>query len=147
MDETAVKVGGKEGWIWVCYEPIQKAFLGLWFSWNRNSIVAEMILKELIKKYGKHPVYTDGASWYPEACKNLGLAHYIYKQEDWLCKVMERAVQYVKDRTESFDDYFPCRKKECRQQHIWSWIKIFFLHKQLEYLDIVKRLKGVITLS
>jgi putative transposase len=25
--------------------------------------------------------------------------------------IIERAVEYVKDRTENFDDYYPCRKK------------------------------------
>ncbi len=31
-------------------------------------------------------------------------------------ETMERAVQSVKDRTETFDDYFPCRKKGRRLQ-------------------------------
>jgi putative transposase len=26
--------------------------------------------------------------------------------------IIERTIQYVKDRTEGFDDYFPCRKEK-----------------------------------
>lgn len=26
---------------------------------------------------------------------------------------MERFIQHIKDRTECFDDHFPCRKPEC----------------------------------
>ena len=33
--------------------------------------------------------------------------------------VIERTVQYFKDRTESFDDYFPCtKKKRCKLDHV-----------------------------
>ena len=28
--------------------------------------------------------------------------------------IIERTIQYIKDRTESFEDYFPCRKNKCR---------------------------------
>ncbi|MEM3734801.1 MAG: hypothetical protein QW158_07635 [Nitrososphaerales archaeon] len=38
------------------------------------------------------------------------MKHCIYQRGEWLYEVMERAIQYVKDRTESFDDYFPCTK-------------------------------------
>jgi hypothetical protein len=30
-------------------------------------LVAEAFLKSLVKLYGKHIVYSDGGSWYPEA--------------------------------------------------------------------------------
>ena len=39
-------------------------------------------------------------------------------------------MQYFKDRTECFDDYYPCcnnNKKEnnCDLQHVYNWIKLF----------------------
>ncbi|MEM2634996.1 MAG: hypothetical protein QW372_05980 [Nitrososphaerales archaeon] len=61
-------------------------------------------------------------------------------------EVMERAIQYVKDRTESFDDYFPCIKKECKQEHVRNWIRLFYLHKQPEYLKLIELAKEVINL-
>ena len=39
----------------------------MYISRHRNMIVAESFLRTLIKNYGKHVVYSDGATWYPEA--------------------------------------------------------------------------------
>jgi putative transposase len=41
-------------------------------------VVAEQFLKELIKKYGKNPVSTDGGTWYPQACRFLKLCHHTH---------------------------------------------------------------------
>jgi hypothetical protein len=30
----------------------------------------------------------------------------------------KRTMQYIKDRTESFDDYFPCKLKNCKLKHV-----------------------------
>ena len=50
-----------------------------------------IILKSLIKLYGKHTVYSDGGTQYPEVCDTLG-------REDKLHSQFERALEYVKDR-------------------------------------------------
>jgi hypothetical protein len=36
-------------------------------SLERSILVAEPFLQELIKKYGKNPVSTDGGKWCPQA--------------------------------------------------------------------------------
>ena len=40
---------------------------------------------------------------------------------------MERFNQYFKDRTENFDDYYPCIQKddECNLFHVHNWIQFF----------------------
>ena len=39
---------------------------------------------------------------------------------------MERVNQYLKDRIESFDDYYPCMQKwECSLIHVHNWIQFF----------------------
>ncbi len=73
-------------------------------------VVAERFLSNVIKEYGKHPVSTDGGAWYPpQACRFLKLVYhlhsFVYKDEK---SIIERTMQYIKDRIESFDDYFPC---------------------------------------
>lgn len=41
---------------------------------------------------------------------------------------MERFIQHIKDRTECFDDHFPCRKEGCDRRHVWNWLKLFLLY-------------------
>ena len=40
---------------------------------------------------------------------------------------MERVNQYLKDRIESFDDYYPCMQKDdgCNLFHVYNWIQFF----------------------
>jgi hypothetical protein len=64
----------------------------------------------LINKYGKHPVSTDGGMWYPQACKFLKLKHHVHSSFEK--SIIKRTVQYIEDRTEGFDDYFPCKRKK-----------------------------------
>jgi hypothetical protein len=43
--------------------------------------------------------------------------------------VIERVVQSLKDRTEGFDDYYPCVKEECELEHVYKWTRLFvFMH-------------------
>ena len=41
-------------------------------------IIAVKFIRSLIEKYGKHTVYTDGGTWYDEACNVLRLKHYLH---------------------------------------------------------------------
>ncbi len=38
---------------------------------------------------------------------------------------MERVNQYFEDRTESFDDFYPCMQDECNLFHAYNWIQFF----------------------
>lgn len=41
---------------------------------------------------------------------------------------MERVNQYFKDRTENFDDYYPCMQQkdsECNLFYVYNWIQFF----------------------
>jgi hypothetical protein len=60
------------------YNYKSRRICGLWLSWTRNSLQAEKFLKTLVRLYGRHPVWTDGAPWYSDACKRLKLEHYMY---------------------------------------------------------------------
>ena len=41
-------------------------------------LVAENFIHSLIDKYGKHTIYTDGGTWYPQACQLLHLKHRLH---------------------------------------------------------------------
>ena len=88
-------------------------------------VVAERFLYALIKIHGKHCVSTDGGTWYPQACNFLHLKHRLHSPLEK--SLIERVMQYFKDRTECFDDYYPCttRKNNCDLQHVYNWIKLF----------------------
>jgi putative transposase len=93
-------------------------------------IVAEAFLSSSIRIYGKHTytVYSDyGGTWCPEAFVSLGLKHRLHSSYEK--SIVERAIEYLKDRTEAFDDYFPCiiRNGLCNLQHVHKWLILFVL--------------------
>jgi putative transposase len=125
VDETLVKTGSELVWIWVAIEPKSRLILALSLSKERNMLIAEKFLSGLVKVHGKRPVSTDGGTWYPQACKFLKLTHRIHSSHEK--SLIERAMQYIKDRTEGFDDYFPCRKARCNLHHIKNWLNLFVI--------------------
>ena len=131
-----------DAWLWVAIEPIHNRILGVSISRHRNMLVAESFLRSLIKLYGKHIVYSDGGSWYPEACNSLRLKHILHTPFEK--SVIERAIEYIKDRTEAFDDYYPCRKKavDCNLAHVYRWFVLFVflynLSKSQSKINIIK---------
>ena len=131
IDETMLQIGPEAAWLWVAVEPIHKQILGVYISRHRNMIVAELFLRSLIKSYGKHTVYSDGGTWYPEACTSLGLQHRLHSPYEK--SMVERTIEYLKDRTEAFDDYYPCRKAAlCNLLHVQKWLTLFvFMHNSI----------------
>jgi putative transposase len=98
--------------------------LGIKISFERIILVAERFLQELVKKYGKHSISTDeGGTWYPQACKFLKIKHHIHSYYEK--SIVESTIQYLKHRTECFDDYFPCRKYNCKLEHVIKRLNLF----------------------
>ena len=114
VDETMIKVKGKQAWLWVAFEPGLRVFLAFRIGYHPQSVPdAYVFLKELRARYGRKPIWTDGGVWYPDACRWARLEHHVYGQD--LKNLIERMNQYVKDRVECFDDLFPCMKEGMRQ--------------------------------
>lgn len=126
VDETLIKVGTDYIWLWVAIEPENRQILAVTISKERNILIAEKFISDIVKVYGKHQVSTDGGSRYPQACQFLKIDHHIHSPLEK--SLIERTIQYIKDRTESFDDYFPCRKENCKLKHVKQWIKVFAWH-------------------
>jgi putative transposase len=126
VDETIIKVGSEYIWLWIAIENDNREILQISISKERNMFVAERFISNLVKRYGEHPVSTDGGTWYPQACRFLRLQHHIHSSYEK--SIIERTIQYIKDRTEGFDDYFPCRKSKCKMQHIQKWLNLFVCH-------------------
>ena len=63
IDETLIQISKDYFWLWVAIiEPSNKEVLGIHLSLERNMIVAEQFLKQLVIKYGKHKVSSDGGT-------------------------------------------------------------------------------------
>ncbi len=105
-------------------EPLAKVILGIRISFETTIlVVAERFRKDSVRKYGRHPLSTDDRTWYTQARIFLDIEHHIYSIYEK--HIIERTIQYIKDRTESFDDYFPCRKEmNCKLEHIINWLDL-----------------------
>ena len=133
IDETLIKAGSEFIWLWVAIESKNKEILGMSISKERNMFVPERFISSLLKVYGKHPLSTDGGTWYPQACRFLKIKHHIHSPYEK--NIIERTKQYIKDRAECFDDYFPCRKKmKCGLGNVRNWSNLFidYHNKELE---------------
>jgi putative transposase len=131
VDETLIKIGSEFIWLWVAIEPKDREILSINISRERNMLLAERFLSNLLEEHGQHPVSTDGGTWYPQACRFLKLKHHLHSHFEK--SLVERTIQYIKDRTESFDDYFPCRRKNYKLKHIRKWFSLFigFYNKEI----------------
>ena len=98
IDETVIQIGGKQYNLWIATEPVHKTLFGIRISQGRNMLVAENFIRSLVDRYGRHTVYTDGGTWYPEACKILKLKHYLHLSLEK--NLIERVIQYFKDRVD-----------------------------------------------
>lgn len=126
VDETLVQIEGKDYWLWIAYEPALNSCLTMHLSRERTLFVCYQFFKKLRGRYGRKPIFTDGAPWYNEVCRWLRLQHRVYGTE--LKNLMERFIQNIKDRTECFDDNFPCKRHDCDRKHVWNWLKLFQLY-------------------
>ena len=72
-----------------------------------------------------------GTQWYP---RFLGLKHHLHSPYEK--SMIERTMQYVKDRTECFDDYFPCRTRKCKLEHVRNWLNLFVDYHNKEIIKL-----------
>ena len=118
IDATLIKADSDYVWLWVAIEPRDKMILSIHISIERSMLVADQFIQPLIGKYGKHNISTDGGTWYPQAFRSLNMEHHIHSSIEK--SFIERTIQYIKDRTECFDDYFPCTRVNCKLEHIMN---------------------------
>ena len=112
-----------------------------YISEERNMFVAENFLRSLVSKYGKHTVYTVGGTCHPQACNFLHLKHRLHSPLEK--NLIERVMQYFKDRTECFDDYYPCTNKiNCELLHVYNWLNLFTYAYNAKIKNTVPFLNG-----
>ncbi len=142
VDETLLKVDGQNYWLWLAYEPNLHVCLLFHLSRERTIFVCYQFFRRIRTRFGNKPIFTDSAHWYNDACRWLRLKHVIYGTE--LKNIMERFIQQIKDRTECFDDNFPCRTHKCDRQHVDNWLRLYLLYlhmktDRVKFIDFVIR--------
>jgi putative transposase len=107
-----------------------------------NMLIAEHSISSLTKGYdsggSKHSkVSTDGDTWYPNACQFLKLDHHHIHSSILHMKksIIERTMQYIKDRTKSFDNYFSRSKENCKLKYVQNWLTLFLSMHNKEVIN------------
>ena len=112
---------------------MNQVYMSVWcFVYQEKELsifVCYQFFKQIRTKFGNKPVYTtDGAYWYNnDVYKWLRLKYIIIYETDQK-NIMERFIQQIKDRTECFDDNFPCKIIECERKHVNNWLRLFLLY-------------------
>jgi putative transposase len=139
-----IQIGNQHFWLWICIEPLHKSIRGIYISEQRNMFVAENFIRSLVSKYGRHTVCTDdGGIWYPQACNFLHLKHMLHSPLEK--SLIERIMQYLKDRTKCFDDYYSgtMNSINCDLKYVYNWIKLFvYLYNAKIRNKIVSKIGG-----
>ena len=133
VDETILQVGPKYIWLWVAIEPENGQILAQDITQKTNMLIAKRFLSGVVRYYENHPVSTDGGTWYPQACEFLKMDHHIHSPLEK--SLIERTMQYIKDRTECFDDYFPCKLENCKLKHVRNWLNLFADYHNKEMIN------------
>lgn len=89
--------------------------------------IAERFLQGLVNKYGKHPISTDGGTWYPQACSFLKLKHHLHSSYEK--SIIERIEQNL------LMTIFPCMKEGCKLQHVRNWFNLFIDYHNKGVID------------
>jgi len=74
VDETKVKIGDREGYVWVAINPYNGKIVYMMLSFSRSSLVALLFFQRMIRVHGgRKPkiVITDDGNWYPYPLKRL----------------------------------------------------------------------------
>ncbi len=96
-------------------------------------VANERFLSEIVKKYGQHTISYSG-NWYPQSCQFLKPVYHLHSHYEKSI-IIEITMQYIKYKTKNFDDYFPCRKKNCKLKHVKNWLKLFAHFYNLEIIS------------
>jgi len=95
--------------LWVAIESETKNIVATSISKERNMYVAERFLHHVTIKYREYPISTDRGTWYPQACQFLKLKHHIHPSYEK--SIIERTMQYIKDRTKDLMTIFRVEKR------------------------------------
>lgn len=134
-DETLIKVGSEFIWLWVCCNRVIKQANSRTISIHRKQHAdsRKVSVRYIIKVHGKHPSQPTVEPGNQPIClqvfKTKSPLHSSLEKS-----LIEKTMQYIKDRTEGFDNYFPCSQENCKQSHVKNWLRLFVNYQNNELM-------------
>ncbi len=120
IDESMITVDDKRYWLWIDYELYINKYLLMHISKDKTVLTCYYFIKKLRRLYGSK--YTITYRWSLLLSSSLA-DDLVYNQEDR--NIMERTIQYIKDRSkECFDDNFPCKDDYSKEHANKNWLSI-----------------------
>jgi putative transposase len=135
VDETWVKVGGRDCWIFAAIDPQTQRIIYVKPCWTRDSWMVRQFFQELAEIYGEWPeeVLTDGGSWYEVGL--FGLPR--IKRWEVICGGERNSIEgwfgeFLKRRVKDFDRYFPTWDRGLRSVRNWLVIYCWWYNWNLQ---------------
>ena len=128
VDETWVKVGGRDCWIFAAIDPQTRRIIYLKPCWSRDGWEVKRFFMELAQVYGDWPceVLTDGGPWYEVGLFGLPrIRSWSVVKGGERNKIESWFGEFLKRRIKDFDRYFPTWDRRLRSLRNWlvvySW--------------------------
>jgi len=131
VDETMLKVGSEYIWLWVAIEPETDKFLHYLYQKKETCL----LLKDIFLVWSKFMESIQSLQrWRYLVPNGMSVSQARPPYPFFLGEKFDRnrKIQYIKDRTECFDDYFPCKLKNCKLKHVRNWLNLFIAYHNNE---------------
>jgi putative transposase len=140
MDETKLKLQGRNIFIWAAIDIDTKELLSIYASYQRSSINTLIFVKKVLKTCTNKPVVlVDGCPWYPWALERYGLKwlHITFGERNYI----ERYFRTLKERTKRF--YNNINAKVNRTKSLNLFLNLFMLYyNHLRWHQEIKSVPG-----
>jgi putative transposase len=127
VDETWVKVGGRDCWIYAAIDPDTQRIMYVEPCFERDGWTTKEFFLHLYEVYGSWPdeVLTDGGTWY-----DVGLSFLPRLRSGWrvIRGGQRNAIEgwfgeFLKRRVKDFDKYFPSWDRQLRS--VRNWLRVY----------------------
>jgi transposase-like protein len=134
IDETKIKINGKIAFLWAAIDVKNRELLAIETSWLRNGAHAKWFIQDVLKKCKnkkKVKIITDGAGWYPWACRQISVRHEEVhgKKRNYI----ERFYKTFKAWAKNFDKNFICKADDLLKVKKKAGLWIGLWYNQLRY--------------
>lgn len=134
FDETKIKINGKTAFLWAAIDVENREIIGIEVTWLRNGAHAIWFINDVLKKCKnkkKVKIISDGAGWYPWACKVLHVKH--EEVHGGLRNYIERFYKTFKAWARVFNKNFICKNDDLEtvKRKAGLWIGLWY--NQLRY--------------